>query len=183
MSPEQQKSLLELLDRQQILDVIHRYCRGVDRFDREMVLSAYHPDAVDDHGMFVGGREGFADWALGYHREHQISHHHMVFNHSAEIDGDVAHTETYWLFFGENRTKPNTLGVGRYLDRMEKRNGVWGIVNRVCISECVNEVTETELPDAFRELLMSNGGNHRSTQDRSYERPLTARKPASPPDR
>jgi hypothetical protein len=33
-----------------------RYSRGIDRLDRDMLLSAYHPDAIDDHGMFVGRR-------------------------------------------------------------------------------------------------------------------------------
>jgi len=122
MTPDQQKTLTELSDRQQILDCVHRYCRGVDRFDRELLLSAYHPDAVDDHGVFVGNAAAFADWAMGYHAEYQASHHHMVFNHSCELTGDTAHTETYWLFFGENRIKPNTLAVGRYLDRFEKRD-------------------------------------------------------------
>jgi hypothetical protein len=178
MSPEQEKALLEMLDRQQILDAIHRYCRGIDRFDRDLLLSAYHPDGIDDHGIFVGGRESFADWAMAYHREFQISHHHMVFNHSVDLDGNVAHAETYWLFFGENRAKPNTFAIGRYLDRMEKRDGLWAIVNRVCITECVNEVSETELPEAYRSMLISNGGNLRSREDRSYDRPLIARKEA-----
>lgn len=54
----------ELKDRQDIRDCLVRYCRGVDRFDREMVRSAYHPDAMDDHGDFVGGVENFIDWAF-----------------------------------------------------------------------------------------------------------------------
>ena len=47
-------ALQQLIDRQQIHDCILRYCSGVDRFDREMLLSVYHPDAMDDHGAFVG---------------------------------------------------------------------------------------------------------------------------------
>ncbi len=31
-----------------------RYCRGVDRLDAELMFSAYHDDATDDHGVFVG---------------------------------------------------------------------------------------------------------------------------------
>lgn len=180
MNSEQQLILTELADRQQILDCIHRYCRGVDRLDRELVLSVYHPDAIDDHGVFVGPRDAFVDWAFAYHREHQISHHHMVFNHSAELDGDTAHSETYWLFFGENRSKPNTLAVGRYLDRFEKRHGRWAIAARVCISECVNELTESVLPEAYRRLLMSNGESSRARIDRSYERPLQPRESVQP---
>ena len=37
------------------LDAIHRYCRAVDRADRDLLVSVYHPDAIDDHGLFVGG--------------------------------------------------------------------------------------------------------------------------------
>jgi len=177
MNEETSRKLQMLLDRQEILDVVHRYCHAVDRFDREMLLSVYHPDAIDDHGLYIGGREGFADWAFAHHEQHQISHHHMVFNHSCELDGDVAHCETYWLFFGENRVKPDTLSVGRYLDRMEKRNGRWAVVNRVCITESVNDLAPTGLPPEFRTLLMSNGPSTRSREDRSYDRPLRARQP------
>ena len=83
--------LQELLDRQDILDCIPRYCRAVDRFDRELLLSCYHPDAIDDHGMFVGGREAFADWAFGYHSIYQNITHHVVTNHTCDLDGDVAY--------------------------------------------------------------------------------------------
>jgi len=31
-----------------------RYCRGVDRLDPELMLSAYHDGATDDHGIFSG---------------------------------------------------------------------------------------------------------------------------------
>lgn len=43
MTPELERRLENLLDRQAILDCIHRYCRGVDRMDRQLTLSVYHP--------------------------------------------------------------------------------------------------------------------------------------------
>lgn len=171
-----QDRIQALLDRQDILDCVTRYCRAVDRFDREMLLSVYHEDAIDDHGSFVGDREGFADWALNYHREHQLSHHHMIFNHSVELDGDQAHGETYWLFFGENRVKPDTLAVGRYIDRFEKRDGRWAIAERVCISESVNQIDAVDLPPEFRAMQMGNGRSSRDRDDISYQRPLRARR-------
>jgi hypothetical protein len=177
MNSALEASIRELTDRQAILDCVHRYCRGVDRFDRDMVLSVYHPDAIDDHGVFVGTREAFVEWAFNYHREHQISHHHMVFNHTVELQGDAAHAETYWLFAGENRIKPNTLAIGRYLDRFERRNGVWAIAGRVCLSECINDLPQTDLPQAYLSALMSNGSSSRDRQDKSFERPLMPRRP------
>jgi hypothetical protein len=167
----------QLVDRQQIGDCLVRYCRGVDRLDRELLLSVYHPDAVDDHGVFVGSAEGFADWAFAYHREHQMATHHMVFNHALDLQGDTAHSEIYWQFFGENRIKPDTLAFGRYIDRFERRDGRWAIAARVCVSEAVNELTPTALPADYRDALMSNGPSTRDGTDRSYDRPLAPRTP------
>jgi hypothetical protein len=59
-----ERTVGELKDRQDILDCLMRYSRGVDRLDRELLRSAYHPDAVDDHGMFAGGRDAFVDWVV-----------------------------------------------------------------------------------------------------------------------
>ena len=164
-----------LADRQQITDCLVRYCRGVDRLDRELLLSAYHPDAIDDHGVFVGDAAAFADWAFAYHVENQLSTHHMVFNHTLELQGDTAHSEIYWTFFGENRIKPDTLAFGRYIDRFERRDGRWAIAARVCVSEAVNELATTALPAAYRAALMGNGPSARDRTDRSYERPLKPR--------
>ncbi|MCY1302572.1 putative lumazine-binding protein [compost metagenome] len=165
----------ELLDRQDIADCVTRYCRAVDRFDRELMRSVYHDDAFDNHGSFSGGRDGFIDWAFAYHQEHQLSHHHMIFNHSVELDGNQAHAETYWLFFGENRVKPDTLAVGRYIDRFEKRDGRWAIAERVCVTESVNQIEAVDLPPTFRAVQMGNAHSSRDRGDVSYQRPLRAR--------
>ena len=61
LDPSLEQRLRALVDRQAIHDVILRYCRGVDRMDRELLLAAYHSDAIDDHGLFVGGPAAFAD--------------------------------------------------------------------------------------------------------------------------
>ena len=46
-----------LIDRNEILDVLHRYSRGMDRQDRELARSVYHDDAIDVHGSHrVRGR-------------------------------------------------------------------------------------------------------------------------------
>src|SRR5689334_16553807 len=116
----------EMQDREAIRDCLMRYCRGVDRFDRELILSAFHPDFIDEHGKFVGTREEFVDWALGQHCETHLSHQHYLMNHRCDLAGDVAHTETYFLFVAMNRKgKPVQMNGGRYIDRFERRNGTW----------------------------------------------------------
>ena len=44
--------LSRLLDRNEIEEVVLRYCRGIDRRDFDLVRSCYHPDATDRHGSF-----------------------------------------------------------------------------------------------------------------------------------
>jgi hypothetical protein len=124
----------ELKDRQEILDCLLRYCRGVDRFDREALRSAYHPDAIDDHGDYVGDVEGFIDWAFDYHTRYQVRTLHSISNHLCELDGDVAHSETYWTFIAVNKEPPiHTTSSGRYIDRLERRDGKWAIAQRICV--------------------------------------------------
>jgi hypothetical protein len=169
---ELMQGLRALLDRQAIVDCLYRYCRGVDRLDRELLLSAYHPDAIDDHGLVVLGREAFADWAFALQRDSRISHRHCITNMSIEIDGDTAHGETYFTVFSETIVKPNVVSAGRYIDRFERRDGRWAIAARVCMTDSVYAVDSATLDPAFEALLRSNGVALRSSDDLSYARPL-----------
>lgn len=171
--------LRELCDRQDILDCIHRYCRAVDRFDREMLLSVYHPDAIDDHGHFVGGPEAFADWAFNYHRQYQECTHHVVTNHTCELAGDVAHTETYWLFSGRNKGASSSIHFGRYLDRFERREGRWAIAARACVIEWHASLGDLPTPAEQLAAERAVGAATRDHSDLSYLRPLRVRQPGS----
>ena len=163
----------QIIDRQAILDCLMRYSRGVDRFDRELVLSAYHPDAVDDHGAFVGSREEFIDWAFDLHEKGQITTQHHLTNHSCEIDGDTAHSETYYIFTARNRDESIWTAGGRYLDRLERRGGEWRIATRYCLVEWSGTVEGGEIPFADIPDVHSNGVPSRDRSDPSYRRPLT----------
>lgn len=162
--------LQELLDRQEILDCIYRYCRGVDRLDAELVATAYHPDAIDHHGVFCGTVPEFIEWAFAGHRAAHHGHHHYVMNHTCDLDGDTAHTETYYIFAGQNvRGTPYTLHGGRYVDRFERRNGRWAIAYRTSLLEWVGGLTEPDLPPVTR---VQPGLIARDRTDSSYTRPL-----------
>lgn len=174
MSDNLARMVQELHDRQAIRDQLTNYCRGVDRLDRALLLSVYHPDAIDDHGLFVGGPEAFADWAFAYHGAMQSSHQHIITNHTCELDGDVAHTETYWLFAGVNNDgSPITIGGGRYIDRFERRNGQWKIAARKCVPDWGGSLGEATMPANALAALASGGKVARDGSDCSYERPLT----------
>lgn len=159
----------ELKDRQDILDCLVRYCHGIDRLDRDMVRSAYHDDAIDDHGEFVGGVDGFIDWAFNYHTTLQIRTMHAISTHRCELDGDMAHTETYWTFSAVNKDAPHqTRATGRYIDRFERRAGRWGIAQRICVLNGLDHHTD---PDG----LAGDGAfvaSVRDPSDPAYMRPL-----------
>lgn len=167
----------ELSDRHEIWQVMLRYARGIDRFDRAMVRSCYHDDAIDDHGVFVGPPDAFVDWAIGYHGAYNSVHHHGLSNHWCELDGVTAHCETYYTFIGANREAPHALAMGRYVDRLEKRNGEWRIADRVCVNELVCDLAETALPKDYARALAASGPGARDAGDISYVRPLRARRP------
>lgn len=176
----------EILDREAIRDCLMRYARGVDRFDRATILSAFHPDFVDEHGKFVGTREEFVDWALDQHSKTHLSTQHFLMNHRCELAGDVAHTESYFMFVGMNRQgKPLQMNGGRYVDRFEKRDGTWAIAYRELLRDWANldEIPDMSDLSAFtstRAFLspemkaFMNGGpaSRRDAADRSYARPL-----------
>lgn len=145
MITEIEKGYQELRDRQEIYDCLIRYCRGIDRLDREVVASAYHEDAIDDHGAYVGPVSGFIDWAFALHSEHQQRTQHMITNHRCELDGDRATTESYYIFRSLNVAAPfHTMATGRYLDRFERRDGRWGISERICLVDIRDDHLDPE---------------------------------------
>lgn len=183
MTNDKLARLGELLDRQGILDCLIRFSRGMDRFDRELFLSAFHADAVIAAGPFVGGPLELYDWAAKLHEQGQVATHHNLLNHSCDIDGDVAHTETYYLFVGRNRDDTNWVAGGRYIDRLERRDGTWKIALRTNAIEWSGMVPTLPIPFADAPGIHTNGAPSRDKHDPSYRRPLTNRRPSQIPGR
>lgn len=126
-------------DRQAIHDLLMRYCRGVDRLDRALILSVYHPDGWDDHGSFQGSPEAFADWVFSGHRDKIACCTHFLSNSLVHFDGpDVAHGESYVIAVHRrliDGALHDMMGAGRYIDRFERRDGAWKIARRTVIGD------------------------------------------------
>lgn len=129
-----------LKDRQAIYDCLMRYCRGVDRLDVDLLKSAYHHDATDDHGIFSGNAWEFAEFlgpfdaSIGVRQQtHRVDHSLIEFT-----GPDSAVVESYNLTFIDAETDAGmaaaTVG-GRYLDRFERRAGVWKIAHRLYVMD------------------------------------------------
>jgi hypothetical protein len=164
-----------LEDRAAIQDCMQRYARGMDRRDRELLRSAYHDGAVDDHVGFIGEVDDFIDWAFAYHST-QTRYQHYLLNHTVDLSGDEAHTETYYLFVGTDREPANhmTLSGGRYVDRLERRDERWAIVDRVCVVEWNAESTSFITDEVIAMMAESMKVASHDRTDASYDRPLTA---------
>ena len=147
-----ERALRVLLDKQEIHEVLMRYCRGIDRCDAELLHSVYHPDATDDHGLFKGKAYDFIPWALNALARDEGTSHYIA-NELIELDGDVAYCESY--FFGIHRRQEKDGGgavdlvfSGRYADRFERRAGAW----RWC-----RGCREVEAPGAKRQTPEARG--------------------------
>jgi hypothetical protein len=166
-------ALRRLEDRRAIEDVLVRYCRAVDRLDRELLLSCYHPDAIDDHGIFLGNPRQFADWAFSLHQKYQHVTQHTIGNITCELDGDLAHTETYYMYAGMNRQgTPLTVCGGRYIDRFERRQDRWAIADRMSILEWQGTPGEIFVRRVQVAADLHGHESRRDRKDPSYHRPL-----------
>jgi hypothetical protein len=124
----------ELLAKQEISEVIYRYCRGIDRMDRELTLSCWHPDGTADYGeIYRGTGAGFVDWLWPVHRDGFAAHSHQITNMLIELDGARAASESYVTVALRSRGTESAVDLiarGRYLDRWSRRDGVWAIDHR-----------------------------------------------------
>lgn len=164
-----------LLAERAIRQVAVNYCRGIDRLDREIFESVWNPGATCDYeGMAKGTAEEIADLFLDSptsHRGWQM-HSHQVSNQTVVLadDGESAAAETYVT--ARIRSFPDADGqmvdmvfTGRYLDRLSKHDGVWGIDHRHLVNDVVSEYAVVtnfagELPDR------SDTSQPRSSRDR-----------------
>ncbi len=178
ISPEKLARIDALLDKQEIHECLTRFSRGMDRFDRDIYLSAFWADGTIAAGPFVGTPQECWDWAIPMHDAGQIAHHHSLLNVSIALDGDTAHSETYYIFAARNRDDSNWIAGGRYVDRLERRanesgQGEWRIAMRHNAIEWSGILPTMDIPFADVPGILENGIAARSKDDVSYIRPLT----------
>jgi SnoaL-like domain len=164
-------------DRQQIHDVLLRYCRSIDRCDELLCASTLYPDAVIERGTQVidpvsgevTEQVTGADWpkyALDTVKQASLATMHIISNHLIEVHGDVAASEAYftrWQLCEAGSGRELRARWGRYVDRLERREGEWRIAHRQVVSEW--SIVEPLGPDAA-----ATGDPHglRSRDDVSY---------------
>jgi len=177
----------EVEDRQKVYEVLARYCRALDRCDLELMRTVYWEDGIDDHGVFCGNAQEFAGFIIREIQEWFELTMHAICNVLIELDGETAHVESYLIsycqvkadrariegvfgptylqrFVGANEPAPQDfLYGGRYVDRLEKRNGVWRVAKRTVVMDWNrNEPSRDILDEGMFKALALRGARDRS---------------------
>jgi ketosteroid isomerase-like protein len=152
----------DLLDKQAIREATLRYCRGVDRLDADLLCSAYHPDALDEHpGSTYTGTDIGPRMTAELRETFRLTSHSIT-TQTIEVHGDVAAAESYSTGRHVLRDGRRVQSLVRYVDRFECRDGDWRIVHRVAIVEL------TDVLPAPEAELGGLGLSRRDPTDPSY---------------
>jgi hypothetical protein len=115
------EELKSLLDREKIRECIALLARGEDRRDADLIRAGYWPDSTVDYGIFQG-------------------------NFVIQLQGDAALVETHATNYHRvnmgDQERDIVMG-GRYLDRLEKRDGEWRIMKRTMLYDWFQDFGES----------------------------------------
>lgn len=132
-----------LLAEREIRQQMTNYCRGIDRLDRELFSSVWHPDAtVDYEGVVKCTAAEVTDLFMEGHRGWAF-HSHQITNSTIKIKGDHAVSETYVTavlraYPDEQGRKADFHLRARYLDRWSKRDEHWAIDHRHVVMDILS---------------------------------------------
>ena len=178
-----EEDVAELIARQKCYDVLTRYCRALDRADVELMRSVYWEDAIDDHGVYQGNAQEFSEFIIKEIQNWFEVTMHAICNIHMEYANDVMCTESYLIAYhkvkGEKEKIEAVQGAkyyaeldldkvadthhvflygGRYVDRLEKRQGEWKIAHRRVVMDWnENWPGNTILDDGMFSTLLLRG--------------------------
>lgn len=131
----------EMLDKFALQQLAWTYCHAIDRGDLKLVRSLYHDDAIDDHGpMFSGSPDEYVAWLPSMLANWEITSH-VISNMLFLIDGNQAEGELVVLAYHRTPAPGSRelIARGRYLDRYEKRDGIWRFLRRSLVLDAMEE--------------------------------------------
>ncbi|HWK50010.1 MAG TPA: nuclear transport factor 2 family protein [Steroidobacter sp.] len=133
--------LKDLLAREQIRDCIARLARGEDRRDAELIKRCYWQDASLDFGIFTGSFAEYLAWVVPGSPAVPLTLHtlgqSLIDLHSGAAAVETHVASYHRIDMGEQH-RDVVIG-GRYLDRMEQREGEWRIAQRTLLYDWVSD--------------------------------------------
>ncbi len=138
LDPELLAELRATVDKRKITDLVYAYCKAADRCDTALMKTLYHEDAIDDHGSFsCGPAMNFIARLPEIEAPMEILHHNIT-TINIRLDGDYAEGEIYLIAMHsghQDGRRFDLLVGGRYLDRYERRRGVWKFSYRAIVAD------------------------------------------------
>lgn len=125
----------QAVSKQALHELNTAYCRAADRADDALMHSLWHPDAKVSYGEYSGGFEGFCDYWAGV-RDHFERLTHLIGTDYYQITGDraVGETQVARIEVLERKSGVTDRMIGgRFLDRFERRDGVWKLTGRAFV--------------------------------------------------
>lgn len=167
------------MDRAIISDVIHYWCRAIDRLDFDAIPSCFHDDARDDHVFYCGDIAGLVECLRDRHRAISFSAH-AVSNILIEFESRTrARVESYVKV---TQRRPQQIEEEaefdshvsevycRYLDLFECREGTWAIAHRTLVIDSAMEYFDKEPVHRLPPIGSPNRGR-RDRDDAVFKRP------------
>ncbi|MFT4520557.1 MAG: hypothetical protein ACI9JM_002960 [Halioglobus sp.] len=150
----------ELADRSAIEDILYLHSRGLDRLDSAAIAQSYWDDAEVDYGSYKGPAQMFSELVVGALEQtyeltrHSLSNTLIEFSDNSALSESCVHAG-HLLPGGEEEL----LFYGRYLDKLEKRDGQWKILHRTVVMDWSKrlQVVDERSSEAFNDM---NKGGH-----------------------
>ena len=166
------KTNAQHLAESEIKDIQIRFCRANDRRDEELMRSCFYEDAIielhqplDINSFIALGRQVLDQYTVTWHN---------TGNQLVEVEGSVAWAEHYTtsshrIAADQDGPERDFVASGRYIDRLEQRDGVWRILRR----KMVIDFTRTDVVAGSQDGIGVSSGT-RDRNDPSYGMRLNA---------
>lgn len=131
---EEKSALQELSDRQEIADVIARFCLLLDEYDIDGAAALLTDDCVSDFGPSRGevltGRTAYRDRMARSQGEFRLTHHQLGQHLASFPDANTCDAITYVTAWHERWDGSRPWVRLRYVDRLVRTPGGWRIAER-----------------------------------------------------
>ena len=124
--------------KREIAALVITYCRSIDRGDATALAHIFHDDSTVLCGIFEGRGPQFATEICRIVQAVFDRTLHSITEQSIEVTGETATGETRIVAIStlwDDEGQSEIVSGGRYLDRFERRDGVWKFAEHKVVSE------------------------------------------------
>jgi len=118
-------------DKDQIRELLARYCFALDAGNFEKMAALFTPDGVWETAFGTGtGRAGIVAQANSIATGPRPRRIHLTTNIVIDLDGDTAMAQSNWALIQNTPAGPAIGSGGAYADRLVKVDGQWFFKHR-----------------------------------------------------